>query len=225
MPVTVLPAILPPDHVSVRSSALYAQASTTSHSHLLQLTRKCKTRFMRMQQSTLEPRHAHRQEHARGSRETQRCCGHCVALRGFRAVQDRVEATSNVQKRLDFIGAELDRLDSQLKGHQEKQSRREQQVRPPAPPAEHDPLSLCCNRVNSAEDSKSITKWVVGQPAGSPPGCTAAQARRAKLTPPLGLPASMHARAERATGCRHSLRRLALDPSKLALMRGLVRCR
>jgi len=42
--------------------------------------------------------------------------------------QDRLEATSNVQKRLDFIGAELDRLDSQLKGHQEKQSRREQQI-------------------------------------------------------------------------------------------------
>lgn len=45
--------------------------------------------------------------------------------------QDRVEATSNVQKRLEFIGAELDRLDSQLKAHQDRQARREQQVRQP----------------------------------------------------------------------------------------------
>ena len=42
--------------------------------------------------------------------------------------QDRVEATSNIQKRLEFIGAELDRLDSQLKAHQDRQARREQQV-------------------------------------------------------------------------------------------------
>jgi hypothetical protein len=42
--------------------------------------------------------------------------------------QDRAEATSNVQKRLDFIGAELERLDSQLKAHQDRQARREQQV-------------------------------------------------------------------------------------------------
>jgi hypothetical protein len=33
-----------------------------------------------------------------------------------------------VQKRLDFIGAELERLDSQLKAHQDRQARREQQV-------------------------------------------------------------------------------------------------
>ena len=42
--------------------------------------------------------------------------------------QDLAEATSNVQKRLDFIGAELERLDSQLKAHQDRQARREQQV-------------------------------------------------------------------------------------------------
>lgn len=34
-----------------------------------------------------------------------------------------------MQKRLEFIGAELERLDSQLKAHQDRQARREQQVR------------------------------------------------------------------------------------------------
>ena len=33
-----------------------------------------------------------------------------------------------MQKRLDFIGAELERLDSQLKAHKDRQARREQQV-------------------------------------------------------------------------------------------------
>lgn len=43
--------------------------------------------------------------------------------------QDPIEARSNVEKRLEFITAELERLDSQLKAHQDKQSRREQQAR------------------------------------------------------------------------------------------------
>ena len=36
-----------------------------------------------------------------------------------------------MQKRLEFIGAELERLDSQLKSHQDRQAKREQQVREP----------------------------------------------------------------------------------------------
>ncbi|GAB4824007.1 hypothetical protein N2152v2_011053 [Parachlorella kessleri] len=42
--------------------------------------------------------------------------------------QDPVEARSNVEKRLDFIGGELKRLDSQLGGLQDKQGRAQQQV-------------------------------------------------------------------------------------------------
>lgn len=42
--------------------------------------------------------------------------------------QDPVEATSNVQKRLDYIVGELTRLDGQLKGLEEKQFRKQQQV-------------------------------------------------------------------------------------------------
>ncbi len=45
--------------------------------------------------------------------------------------QDPVEAKSNVEKRLEFIGGELKRLDSQLGGLQEKQARAQQQVRLP----------------------------------------------------------------------------------------------
>ena len=43
--------------------------------------------------------------------------------------QDPVEAKSNVQKRLDFITSELDRLDSQLRTHESKAEKRQQQVR------------------------------------------------------------------------------------------------
>lgn len=38
--------------------------------------------------------------------------------------QDPLEATSNVKKRLDFIQGELDRVDSQLKKLEDKQSKR-----------------------------------------------------------------------------------------------------
>ena len=42
--------------------------------------------------------------------------------------QDPLEATSNVEKRLEFIQGELDRLDSQLKRLQDKQSKRQNVV-------------------------------------------------------------------------------------------------
>ena len=42
--------------------------------------------------------------------------------------QDPVEATSNVQKRLEFINGELSRLDGKLKGYEEKSARKQQQV-------------------------------------------------------------------------------------------------
>lgn len=40
-----------------------------------------------------------------------------------------MEAKSNVQKRLEFITTELDRLDTQLKAHENKAEKRQQQVR------------------------------------------------------------------------------------------------
>lgn len=43
--------------------------------------------------------------------------------------QDSVEAKTNVEKRLEFIGSELKRLDSQLQGIEEKQGKAQQQVR------------------------------------------------------------------------------------------------
>lgn len=43
--------------------------------------------------------------------------------------QDSVEARSNVEKRLEFIGGELKRLDGQLQGLEEKQLRTQQQAR------------------------------------------------------------------------------------------------
>ena len=49
-------------------------------------------------------------------------------------VQDPIEARSNVEKRLEFISTELVRLDAQLKAHQDKQNRREQQARILQPP-------------------------------------------------------------------------------------------
>ena len=42
--------------------------------------------------------------------------------------QDQFEAKSNVQKRLDFISSEMTSLDSQMKGLEEKRSRKQQQV-------------------------------------------------------------------------------------------------
>lgn len=42
--------------------------------------------------------------------------------------QDPVEAKSNVQKRLEFINGELARLEGQLKGSEEKQLKKQQQV-------------------------------------------------------------------------------------------------
>ena len=42
--------------------------------------------------------------------------------------QDPVEAKSNVQKRLDYITGELTRLEGQLKGLEEKQLKKQQQV-------------------------------------------------------------------------------------------------
>ena len=42
--------------------------------------------------------------------------------------QDPVEAKSNVQKRLDYINSELARLEGQLKGLDEKQYKKQQQV-------------------------------------------------------------------------------------------------
>ena len=42
--------------------------------------------------------------------------------------QDPVEATSNVQKRLEFITRELSSLDAQLKLHESKAAKRQQQV-------------------------------------------------------------------------------------------------
>ena len=42
--------------------------------------------------------------------------------------QDPVEAKSNVQKRLDYIGGELGRLEGQLKGLEEKQVKKQQEV-------------------------------------------------------------------------------------------------
>lgn len=43
--------------------------------------------------------------------------------------QDPVEATSNVNKRLEFINGELSRLDARLTAHQNKAAKRQQQVR------------------------------------------------------------------------------------------------
>ena len=42
--------------------------------------------------------------------------------------QDPVEAKSNVNKRLEFINGELSRLDARLTAHQDKASKRQQQV-------------------------------------------------------------------------------------------------
>lgn len=42
--------------------------------------------------------------------------------------QDPVEATSNVQKRLEFITRELSSLDAQIKVHESKAAKRQQQV-------------------------------------------------------------------------------------------------
>ena len=42
--------------------------------------------------------------------------------------QDPLEATSNVKKRLEFIQGELDRVDSQLKKLEDKQSKRQATV-------------------------------------------------------------------------------------------------
>ena len=42
--------------------------------------------------------------------------------------QDPVEAKSNVNKRLEFINGELSRLDTRLTAHQDKASKRQQQV-------------------------------------------------------------------------------------------------
>ncbi|KAK9810630.1 hypothetical protein WJX73_005906 [Symbiochloris irregularis] len=42
--------------------------------------------------------------------------------------QDPVEAKSNVQKRLEFINGELARLEGQLKGSEEKQLKKQQQI-------------------------------------------------------------------------------------------------
>ena len=45
--------------------------------------------------------------------------------------QDPVEAKSNVNKRLEFINGELSRLDARLTAHQDKASKRQQQVTQP----------------------------------------------------------------------------------------------
>ena len=45
--------------------------------------------------------------------------------------QDPVEAKSNVNKRLEFIKGELSRLDTRLTAHQDKASKRQQQVTSP----------------------------------------------------------------------------------------------
>ena len=42
--------------------------------------------------------------------------------------QDPVEAKSNVQKRLDYINGELSRLEGQLKGLDEKNAKKQQEV-------------------------------------------------------------------------------------------------
>ncbi len=42
--------------------------------------------------------------------------------------QDPLEATSNVEKRLEFIKGEVDRLDAQLKRLDDKQSKRQHMV-------------------------------------------------------------------------------------------------
>ena len=47
--------------------------------------------------------------------------------------QDPVEAKSNVNKRLEFINGELSRLDARLTAHQDKASKRQQQVTLPRP--------------------------------------------------------------------------------------------
>ena len=44
--------------------------------------------------------------------------------------QDLVEAKSNVNKRLEFIRGEIERVEQQLTKLQDKQSKRQQQVRP-----------------------------------------------------------------------------------------------
>lgn len=62
--------------------------------------------------------------------------------------QDPLEAKSNVNKRLDLIKGELDRLDSQLKRLDEKQTKRQNTVGDIAPmDRTHDMLQLltsCC---------------------------------------------------------------------------------
>lgn len=42
--------------------------------------------------------------------------------------QDSMEARANVKKRLEFISGELDRLDAQLKGYEEKQARKQARI-------------------------------------------------------------------------------------------------
>lgn len=61
--------------------------------------------------------------------------------------QDPLEATSNVKKRLEFIQGELDRVDSQLKKLEDKQSKRHGTVRCP-----HD-VTLCLLSQKSLEAS------------------------------------------------------------------------
>ena len=42
--------------------------------------------------------------------------------------QDHAEATSNVSKRLEFIDAELSRLDTRIKANEEKANKRQAQI-------------------------------------------------------------------------------------------------
>jgi len=80
-----------------------------------------------------------------------------------------VEATSNVQKRLEFIGAELERLDSQLKAHQDRQARREQQVRLEPCRALIVPCTLLrCSLVWLPLDG--CISWALLRPLGRPSG-------------------------------------------------------
>ncbi|KDD73969.1 hypothetical protein H632_c1688p0 [Helicosporidium sp. ATCC 50920] len=42
--------------------------------------------------------------------------------------QDMFEATSNVEKRLEYIGNEISRLDAQLKSNEDKQAKKRQGI-------------------------------------------------------------------------------------------------